>query len=648
MLLNQTNDLDLLSRLQIQKEELIEYLTALSIQLDTRVMDDNLISCIEDYIKKKHSMIDGVDLDSSSNNEEIEKNLLDNGKRCYENDLYVEAFNYFYLAYRLGDMYACYMLGRIIEEDFFIYCNKTKALEYYTLAKQTVGEAMYRLAECYRDGVGCEKDYLNAVKLFKLALKQGFNSPSDYENIDQCVQNMYKQQVEKGNIEGYSHLANYLIKKKGMGYDSEQVKECFILGAEIGDASSLHRMGIYEEEDNNEIQAKEYFIQAAKKGNVQSIFRLQNTYGINIIDIIKESPEALLAMGEYYSKKGDIQQALQCYIKSAELGSDEAQYRIGVIYTKYPSYETDLDKNHIYWLKLASDKGNANASYKLGVCYEGNDTIVEENKRTAFELFEKAALAGQILAQSKLGFYYKRGIAVERNFDKSYEWYLKGAENGHSIAQNQLAFCYLKGEGVEKDWEKAFYWFEKAAEQKHYISLYQLGLCYMYGRGTTKDLQKAKECLEQALDNGYDTAQKQLDVLNKLDKLNGNSNIENLKNKTVLEEVTSMDIQRDIDSLNRVDNTIKIKSENVGIKSDIINGSVDDLDLNLLSEKQCIELMFRLQDRINADVLNDVIAQQRLDEIVKEDKVKQAKELLTEKGFTAEQLELLKDYFNKE
>jgi TPR repeat protein len=649
MLSNQTQELSTLdslsSRLSISQEDLLDYFKALGIEIDmTSSINEDFVALPEDYVRKKKNLLESVSFETLTENNEIEKNLLEQGDQCYSNGSLIEAFNYFYLAYTAGSMQACYMLGRVLERESIFGPNYKKALEYYTIAAENeIGEAEHRLAECYRDGIGCEKDYLQAIKYFKYALKRGFNSPSDYENIDLCVQNMYKQQAESGNAQGYFRLANYLVKKKGLGYDDERVKEYLTLGAEMGDASSLYRMGIYAEEDGNRTEAREYLIQAAKNGNLPSMLKLENDYDINVMDLIKDSPMALLAMGEHLNKKGDIDQSLQYYMKAAELGDSEGEYRVGTILQKYPSFETDLSKNHIYWLKLSSQKGNANANYRLGICYEGNDTIIEQDKKKAFECFEKAANDGQVLAMSKLGFYYKRGVAVNKNFEKSYEWYLKAAEGGHSIAQNQLAFCYMKGEGCEKDWSKAFYWFEKASEQKHYVSLYQLGLCYMYARGCEKDLQKAKECFEQALDNGYDAAQKQLDVLNKLDRLNGNSNIENLKTN-VNHEVTSFNIQQDMERLNRPENTEKETIKN----SNVENCSVQNIDVESLTEKECIELMFKLQDKIQADVLNDVIAQQRLEEIEKEDKVRKAKDLIAAKGFTAEQLELLKDYFNKE
>ncbi|MBO6117603.1 MAG: sel1 repeat family protein [Bacteroidales bacterium] len=360
----------------------------------------------------------------------------------------------------------------------------------------------------------------------------------------------------------------------------------------------------------------------------------------------------LIATGDSFGKKGDIPQALEYYMQAAEYNDAVAQYKIGSILMKYPTFETDLEKNHVYWLKLSAEQGNPNALYKLGVCYEGNDIILEEDKNLALEYFEKAASANQALAQSKLGYYYKRGVVVKKDYDMSAYWYQKGAENGHSIAQNQLAFCYMKGEGVLQDLEQAAYWFKKAAAQKHYVSQYQLGLCYMYGKGVEVDYNKAREMFEKAVDNGYEPAQKQLDVLTRLETLNGNSSADKLK-EDLGEGFKGINISDDFDLR---DYTHDYKTEDKPLFNTFQTAQTEEqtvkysgnTDIDSLSEREAINLLYELSKKIHADVINKANCEMRLAEIDKEEKLKNAEQLLAQKGFTAEQLELLKNYFNKE
>ena len=245
------NDLESLSdRLNVQQSEIIKYFKALGIDYDpTMEITDKMSLCLEKYLDKKRSLLENVDTENFQNNDSLKKDILEKAEQYYTDGKYQDAFDYFYLAYNLGNMYAAYKLGRVCENDLGFGKNYAVASDYYRIASDAnIGEAQYRLAEYYRDGIGCEKDFLQAVQLFKLALKQGFNTPSDYENLDNCVQNMYLQQAEKGDLKGYFRLARYLVKKKGIGFDSPEVKKYVILAAEHGDSSSLYSMGLYAED----------------------------------------------------------------------------------------------------------------------------------------------------------------------------------------------------------------------------------------------------------------------------------------------------------------------------------------------------------------------------------------------------------------
>ena len=636
-------------QLNVGKEEVFNYFLSMGIEITD---DSQLTSLHTDsftaFWKKKLQMLEQVNMDET-NDDTLLKKLVSLGENHYNIGSYKEAFDYFLLASESGDLYALYMVGRCLENDLGIADTTSKAIEYYLRCAQAdFGKAIYRLAQCYEQGLGVEQNYGEAAQYYKLALKHGYNTQQDYDHIASIVRAKFVQQAENGDAKGYFRLASYLVKRQGKSFDDPQVREYVTLAAQSGDSSALYRMGLYAEDENNETQAKAYFISAAKNGNTPALLHLQDKYDVNAMDLIVDNAEQLLHMGDYYLKRGDIDQALNYYMKSAEKNNPQAQCKIGMLYIKYPSYETDLQKNHIYWLKLACQGGDADAYYRLGICYEGGgDTIVEEDRAKAFEYFEKSANLGQVLAQSKLGFYYKRGIVVAKDYEKSYNWYLQASQAGHAIAQNQLAFCYLKGEGVELDKNEAFNWFKKAAEQNHYIALYQLGLCYMYGTGCEKDYALARECFEKALDNGYEAAQKQLGVLNRIDKLNGESNVDKLRSNFTVDN-SKIDIDAD---LKKWEQNRQQKIQDVTTK-EITNTAteydINKFDIDSLNEKQCIELMFRLQEKINANVLDEVIAQNRLDMLNSEEKLQQAKDLLAQTGFTAEQMELLKNYFNKE
>ncbi|MCX6867851.1 MAG: tetratricopeptide repeat protein, partial [Verrucomicrobia bacterium] len=101
------------------------------------------------------------------------------------------------------------------------------------------------------------------------------------------------------------------------------------------------------------------------------------------------------------------------------------------------------------WRK-AADKGNAEALFSLGVCYD-------------------------------------QGAGVKQDKAEAAMWYRKAAELGHVIAQNNLGFCYANGQGVPKNEVEAVKWFHKSAEQGNAMSQYKLGTIYAFGEGVPKD-----------------------------------------------------------------------------------------------------------------------------------------------------------------
>lgn len=122
------------------------------------------------------------------------------------------------------------------------------------------------------------------------------------------------------------------------------------------------------------------------------------------------------------------------------------------------------------WFQKAAGQGSVEALYELSGCYlHGEGTLPFPVK--ARELLEQAANAGYMPAQYDFGMLYlygKKGIAGEKDIPKdealAVKWLLKAAGQGDSLAQYQLGECFEEGVGVEADEEKAIAWYKKAAQ----------------------------------------------------------------------------------------------------------------------------------------------------------------------------------------
>ena len=115
------------------------------------------------------------------------------------------------------------------------------------------------------------------------------------------------------------------------------------------------------------------------------------------------------------------------------------------------------------YLKEA-EQGNADAQYRLGVMY-GNGYGVQQNDEESAKWYRKAAEQGHAYAQNDLGFLYQNGFGVERNDAEAFRLYRLAAEQGDAMGQYNLGLMYEYGCGVPKNMRLARKWFVKAAAQ---------------------------------------------------------------------------------------------------------------------------------------------------------------------------------------
>ena len=121
----------------------------------------------------------------------------------------------------------------------------------------------------------------------------------------------------------------------------------------------------------------------------------------------------------------DFRKALVNFTKAAELGSRDAQYLVGLMYSKGQGTAIDYDQAG-HWYRRAAEQGHAGA-------------------------------------QTNLGFIYANGLGLPRDFAEAAYWYGQAADQGAAKAQGYLAFMYQVGQGIPKDAVQAHKWFSLLA-----------------------------------------------------------------------------------------------------------------------------------------------------------------------------------------
>lgn len=126
-------------------------------------------------------------------------------------------------------------------------------------------------------------------------------------------------------------------------------------------------------------------------------------------------------------------------------------------------YSIPMDnEDEVFWINYCAKLGNANARFQLALCMiTGN--VVCKNYSEAIKLMELAAKEITDI-QFYVALCYTYGILVEKDSKKAVYWYEKAVENGCDEAMCNLGICYLSGFGVERSIETAYDLLIKAAK----------------------------------------------------------------------------------------------------------------------------------------------------------------------------------------
>jgi len=386
----------------------------------------------------------------------------------------------------------CYLSGEGVPEDM------EEAVTWYRkAAEQEFVPAQFMLGVCYLNGVGVPQDQAEAVKWLRKAAEQGFEKA--LELLQQIKDDPDLEQIrkaaEQGDAEAQFQLGECYRLGTGVAQDIEEAAKWYRKAAEQGHAVAQHSLGVFHlhgfgiAEDRE--KAVEWFRKAAEQGYEDSINVLKQM----------ENPQE--------------ETELERIRKAAEQGDAEAQYKLGVCYKKGSGVSFSLSEA-AEWFRKAAEQGLAEAQYELGVYYINYyvDGVAKYSEE-AIQWFRKAAEQGHVVAQHNLGVYYEQGTGVAQDNAEAAKWYRKAAEQDHVGAQYALGICYDSGSGVPQDEAEAVKWYRKAAEQGFVRAQYNLGMFHAERIGALQDKEEAVKWLRMAADQGHEKAIEKLQEIEK-------------------------------------------------------------------------------------------------------------------------------------
>ena len=361
------------------------------------------------------------------------------------------------------DAFAMMELGRIYENG---ECGQKKdleeALKWYKQAAnhgaelpnnegyvgcQRVLQAMYELAEDYRDGSnGAEKNEEEAIRYFKLlaedesagedlvkksctSLGKMLANNTTKEDDAEAV-SWYEKAAEKGDLEGTVCLGTMYQKGQGVAQDYEKAAELYRQAADGGNADGINKLaGMYrfgQGVTQDSEKAVELYNQVINKGSIDAL----NSLG---------------AMYEWGSAgTTDYAKALELYQQAADGGCADALKNLGGMYEQGWGVSQDYEKAAELYQKAAelfqkdADNGDAVAMYSLGGMYEKGRGIAQDNQK-ALELYHQAAERENAEAMNWLGHIYEEGgLGQQINLEEALKWYRLAAEKHYSGAQESV------------------------------------------------------------------------------------------------------------------------------------------------------------------------------------------------------------------
>lgn len=309
---------------------------------------------------------------------------------------YVKASEYLHFAAETGHAEAQFLLATCYVDERGVEKDLEKALALYTLAaEQGHAQAQFNLAWSYQYSKGTPQNLEKAAYWYQKAAENGHHSAQFKmavfctdalggieRNYEQAIQ-WYLQAAPAGHQQAQFNLAWCYTRGQGTQKDTAQAIYWYTKAAEQGHVSAQHNLAqlyYYNETPTDQTykEAFRWFLAAAEQGHAKSQFMTAVCYTdahgtprdySAAIDWYMKAAEQGHAQAQFnlawcYEQAQGVERNLQAavyrYQQAAENDHKLAPYYLGMCYVELEDHE-----NAIHWLKIAADKGNANAAQLL-------------------------------------------------------------------------------------------------------------------------------------------------------------------------------------------------------------------------------------------------------------------------------------------
>ncbi len=419
-------------------------------------------------------------------------------------------------------------------------------------------------------------------------------------NVNEII-DLYRKASSQGQVLAKVELAQVLLQ--AFPQDQERAKEAVTLiqEGEAGDnklarrlLANLYLAGAPTVGIQQDVQKANALLEkGSAAGDGEATLGLSQLYASGVPGIVKDDQKSLdflikaadqknaIALSTYAARlfdgdpttgtskplvQKDPAKAMKLFEDAANGGFAAANRLLGAIYENgLGGNNKDLKKAVEYYSK-AGNGNDAQALFRLGNFFEAGlrngtddkaEVIIQQNAKSALDLYRLAAQNGSAEAFYNVGVYYETGTVVDKELTKAFTFLLKAATSGIPQAQFRLAGLYQQGGGVAQDPIAALAWFQRAAAGNFAPAQIALGQLLETGGGIgSPEFAAAALQYEAAAEQGVPLAMLRLASLNE----RGLTNIkENKANPNLARALAYADLA--VDASNSAEIAVKYRDE---------------------------------------------------------------------------------------
>lgn len=275
-------------------------------------------------------------------------------------------------------------------------------------------------AKCFRKAAESSDELSKICLGFMLSLGKGVQEDKDQAST------LFRTAAKCGRANVEVTLGDIFYAGIGVSQDWNYAFRLYYDAANQGDMLAMYGLGNICRDANNEYDAFNYYLSAAKLGYGPALFQIGNIYNKGIFFDLNTDPR--IEAAEYYRK------AAGWYKRMADQGAINYQHTLAEMYYDGKGVEENIEKSKKLF-QQAADHGWAPSQTFLGCI-----AMAEKNISKACEWLKKAADQEYADAQYMLGI-----ISQDQNhLSEAKEWYQKAADAGNSLAKFKLGAIAMR------------------------------------------------------------------------------------------------------------------------------------------------------------------------------------------------------------